>query len=259
LQPDTAGTAPAFRRERHAERSRWRMADDILVAILGSPMVTADEIEAARNCITDASFKKIEKFLRLKSSDAPFRCDILKLIALYRRRPDPAAWEREGLKEVRNYFPKVLKHLRALQERLPGSGTHDLVQTNFLMAILGQVTKTGRRFDNPRYLGFRTALNDLVEVTEAAGVDLRKKRVPPNLSLEAETWLVRQLAEIFQERTGQHPRDHIQSNYAKHKYRGAFFQMADEVLRCVGHPQDNVTRGRMIVRVLQPRKPPRPV
>jgi|SRR5262249_6164990 len=224
---------------------------DIFVATLGSPMPTAKEVEAARKCITEASFKKLEKLLALKSPDKPFRKEALELVVIYRRHPDPAACERKDLKSIRAYFHDVLQHLQALQERLPGQGKHDLVQSNFLLEVLGQGTKTRRRCGGHDYLTFRTALNDFTEATQAASLEMTKKRLPPNLRLEAEKWLVRRLAEIFQKRTGRDPRDHVESNYAKSEYRGAFFEITDEVLRRVGHRQTNTTRGRMIRKVLE--------
>jgi hypothetical protein len=222
-------------------------------------MLTGHEIEAARNCISDDSFKKVEKLLGLKLPDSQLRRCILEAIALYRRSPNPAALDRKNLKALGEYFSNVLKHLRALQKLLPASGKHNLVQSNFLFAILEQGAKTQRTFEGRNYLQFQKGLNDLVEATEAASVELAKRRVPPNLRLDATKWLVLQLADIFQERTGKAPREHIKSNYDKSKYKGAFFQMADEILRRVGHQQENATRGRMITRMLQPPKISRPV
>src|SRR5262249_13379282 len=98
-----------------------------------------------------------------------------------------------------------------------------------------------------------------VKATKAANAKLTTQRVPPNLRLEAVKWLVRELADIFQERTGQDPRDNIQSNYTKSKYKGAFFHLADEILKRVGHRRDNASQGRMIVKALLRPKVLRPV
>jgi hypothetical protein len=249
LQPDTAGTAPAFRRDDFCGRSRWRMADSLFVTF-GSPMPTAVEVEAAQKCITEALFKNLEKLLSLKSPDKPFRKEMLELIALYRRRPDPAVCERKDLKDICAYFHNVLQHLHALKKLLPPSGKHDLVRSNFLLRILGQRLTTRRRFEGRDYLSFRSALDDLIEITKAVNAELTKNRVPPNLRLNAEKWLVRCLAEIFRERTRLDPRDHIKSNYDKTKYRGRFFKMTDDILTCVGHQQKHAARGRMIREVL---------
>jgi len=212
-------------------------------------MLTAHEIEAAGNCIGDASFEKVEKLLGLKPPDSQLRRCILEDIALYRRSPNSAPLDRKNLKALREYFSNVLKHLRALQNLLPVSGVHNLVQSNFLFAILKQAAKA-QTFEGRDYLQFKKALNDLIEATEAASVELAKKRVPPNLRLGAAKWLVWRLADIFHERTGKNPREHIKGNYAKSKYQGAFFQMVDEILTRVGLKQQNVTRGRMIEKVL---------
>ena len=233
------------------------MADDLLFAVQAIQTPTRNEIEAAATRIGHASFKKIEKLLGLSAPDIELRSRIVEAVVLYRRWPDPAASERRDLKVIRKYFFDVLQHLKALQARLP-EGNHDLVQSNFLLRVLEQGTKTRRRFEGRDYLSFRSALNDFTEATQAASVELTKKRVPPNLSLAAEKWLVWQLAEIFQERTGRNPRDHVKSNYDKSKYRGTFFEIADEVLQRVGHQQVNTTRGRMILAVLLP-KTSRPV
>jgi len=225
---------------------------DILVATLGTPMPTAGEVQAARKCITEASFKKLEKLLTLKSPDEPFRKEVLELIAIYRRRSDPAACERKDLKAIRAYFREIVQHLHALQKQLPGSGKHDLVRSNFLLRILDRRLTTRRRFEGRDYLSFRSALDDFVEITKTASEELTKDRVPPHLQLVAEKWPVRRLAEIFRQRTGDDPRKHIQSNYAKTEYRGKFLKMADEILTCVGHQQEHANRVRMIRELLQP-------
>jgi hypothetical protein len=234
------------------------MADDLLFAVQGTPTPTRDEIEAARDCIGDASFKKIEKLFGLSVPDSQLRARILEAIVLYRRWPDPAASVRTDLKVIRKYFSDVLQHLQALQEQLPRTGTRDSVKSSFLLEVLGQGIKMRRRFVGKDYMTLRALLNDFTRATQVASVELTKKRVPPNLRLEGEKWLVRRLAEIFQQRTGRDARDHVESNYAKSEYRGTFFEIADEVLRRVGHQQANTTRGSMIRGVLSP-KMSRPV
>jgi hypothetical protein len=232
------------------------MADDLLFAVQGTP--TRDEIEAAANRIGDASFKKIEKLLGLSAFDNELRARIVEAAAVYRRCADVAASERRNLTAIRKYLSDVVEDLQALQERLPGTGVHDPVRSNFLLEVFGHGIKMRRRFVGNDYLTFRTLLNDFTEAAQAASVELAKKRVPPNLRLEAEKWLVRRLGEVFQERTGRNPRDGVESDYAKREFGGTFFEIADEVLRRVGHQQANTTRGRMILRVLSP-KMPRPV
>jgi hypothetical protein len=230
---------------------------DILVASFASAAVTRDEIEAARSCIDNASFRMLETLLELNSPDIQFRHAILEAVALYKRSPDPASRARKNLKDLRGYLSDVLQHLHALEGLLPASGEQN---SNFLYAIFGQGVATRRRFEGQDYLAFRMALSHFVKVAEAAKRGLKKDRVPPNLHLEAEESLVRQLAEIFQDKTGRNARNGIRSNYTKSKFHGAFFQMANEILGCVGHRQQNVTMGRMIVRVLgKPARTPRPI
>jgi hypothetical protein len=226
---------------------------DILTATLGSPIPTEEEIEAARNCIDDTSFKMLEKLLKLGSPDIQFRGAILEAIVIYRRSPDPASLDRKNLKALREYFSNVLQHLHDLEKLLPPKGEHDSLQSNFLLRVILE-----QAFEGRDYLTFQTALNNFVKATKAANAKLTTQRVPPNLRLEAVKWLVRLLAEIFQERTGKDPRDHIQSNYTKSKYKGTFFHLANEILKRVGHRRENATQGRMIVKVLRP-KVPRPV
>src|SRR5262249_38208674 len=209
-----------------AERLRWRMAR-ILFATLGSPMLTSGEIESGRDWIDGALFKKLEKLLGLKSPDIQFQDGILHAIAHYRRCPDPALVDRKKLKALREYFSDVLEHLQGLEKLLPASGQHDSEQSNFLFVIFDQITNSRQRFD---YLTFKAALDRFLEVTEAANAKLTKQRVPPNLKLPAVEHFVCDLAEIFRERTGQDPQKHIKSDYTKSRYKGAFFQMANEIL-----------------------------
>jgi hypothetical protein len=227
------------------------MADNLLFAVQGTPIPTRDEIEAAANCIGDASFNKIERLLELSAPDNELRARILEAVVVYRSCADVAASERRNLTDIRKYLSGVLEHLQALQEQLPGKGRHDSVKASFLLEVLGQGIKMRRRFVGKDYMTFRALLNDFTRVTQVARVKLKKKRVPPNLRLEGEKWLVRRLAEIFQQRTGRDPRDHVKSNYTKSEYRGTFFEIAEEVLRRLGHQQTNTTRGRMIRRILE--------
>ena len=247
MQPDTVGTAPAFRRDQLCGRLRWRMAN-IFFASSDSPQLTKEEINAALGCVDDALFKSLEKLLHVTSPNSQLREAILDAVAIYLRCPDPAPMDRKTLNELSKYFSDVLQHLLELQELLPAnSGRHDVVKSNFLFSILGEER---HRFGGHDYLMFKRALDDLAEATKAASARLTKLRVPPNFRYGAIKQFVRQLADIFQTTTGKNPREHVKSNYAKTKYHGEFFQMADEVLTRVGCLQQNATRGRMITRML---------
>src|SRR5262249_39067365 len=159
-------------------RWRWRMAD-ILIATLDSSMLTQDEIEAARKCVDDTAFRTLEELLELESPDIQFQRAILEAIALYRRSPDPASLDRKNLKALREYFSEVLQHLHELEKLLPAMGVHDSIKSNFLLEIISEA------FEGRDYLAFHTKLNDFIEATEAASAKLTKRRVPPNLQLEA--------------------------------------------------------------------------
>jgi hypothetical protein len=181
----------------------------------------------------------------------------LEAVALYKRSPDPASRARKNLRNLREYLSDVLQHLHALERLLPASGEQN---SNFLHAIFDQGATTRRRFEGQDYLAFRMALSHFVKVAEAAKRRLKKDRVPSNLHLEAQKLLVRQLADIFKDRTGRDARNDIRSNYAKNEYHGAFFRMANEIFGHVGHRRQNVTMGRMIVRVLgNPARTPWPI
>jgi len=114
---------------------------DILIATLPSVAVTDHEIESARRYIDDAAFKGIEKLLQLKSPDERLRRNILDAVSVFRKHPDPASRDRRALTALRKYVGEVHQHLLKLRNLLPGSGRDSEVQSNFLLAVLGEAKK----------------------------------------------------------------------------------------------------------------------
>jgi hypothetical protein len=253
LQPDTAGIRPAFRCDHFLRSASGGAVADILSVTLLSVSVTDLEIEEARRCIDNAAFRRVEKLLSLKSPNDRFRREILDTVAVFRRHPNPALRDRKSLGELRKHLSKVRQHLLALQKLLPANRGCDSVQSSFVLAILGKPPRTNGIFDSRDYLKFTTLLNAMVEATNATSAELNNERVPPNSQLGAAKQLVRQLADIFSEKTNKRPEDHFGSNYSKDTYRGEFFEMADEILGLVGVRQSHAARGRMIAKLL--RKP----
>ena len=230
---------------------------DILIATLPSVAVTDHEIESARRYIDDAAFKGIEKLLQLKSPDERLRRNILDAVSVFRKHPDPASRDRRALTALRGYVRKVHQHLLELRNLLPGSGRYSEVQSNFLLAVSAEAKKTNWHFEGRDYLAFKEGLDTLNQITEKLAVRLAEERVAPASKQGAAILLIRRLAEIFFETTGNDPRQHIHSNRDKDTYRGKFFQMVDEILRRVGHKQSAAARGRMISTTLQKHYGPR--
>ena len=224
---------------------------DILIATLSSVSVTDHEIEEARRYIDEATFKRIENLLKLRSPDDRFRRDILDAVAVFRRRPNPASSDRKSLKALREYVCDVHQYLLELSKLLPGKGQHDEVQSNFLYAILAEATKSNRDFEGRDYITFKQTLDTIEGIAGQLALALAKERVAPASKHGAANLLVLRLAQIFHERTGKDPRQHIHSNRDKETYRGAFFQLADDILERIGHKkQSNAARGRMIHKTL---------
>jgi hypothetical protein len=227
---------------------------DILIATLPSVAVTDHEIECARRYIDDAAFKGIEKLLELKSPDERLRRNILDAVSVFRRRPDPASRDRRALTALRGYVRKVHQHLLELRNLLPGSDRYSEVQSNFLLAVLAEAKKSNWHFEGRDYLTFKEKLDTIERMAEKL---IAMERVAPASRHGAAILLIRRLAEIFLEATKNDPRQHIRSNRNKDTYQGKFFQMANDVLRRIGHKQSNAARGRMICTTLQQHYGPR--
>jgi hypothetical protein len=223
--------------------------DDIIFATLAIRPATAHEIERARRCIDEATFKRIEKLLELKSPDERLRRNILDAVLVFLSQPDPASRDRTAHKALREYVCKVHQHLLELRNLLPGGGQHGEVQSNFLLGVL-----ENWHFEVNDYLTFKEGLDTLERITEKFAVKLAMERVAPASKHGAAILLIRRLAEIFFETKRNDPRQHVHSNRDKDTYRGKFFQMADDILNRVGQKQSNAARGRMISKTLGPRK-----
>ena len=137
---------------------------------------------------------------------------------------------------------------------LPGRDRHSEVQSNFLAAVLAEAKKSNWHFEGCDYVTFKEKLNTIERMAEKL---IALERVAPASRHGAAILLIRRLAEIFREATKDDPRQHIRSNRNKDTYQGKFFQMANDVLRRIGHKQSNAARGRMICTTLQQHYGPR--
>jgi hypothetical protein len=185
-------------------------------------------LDQARSLIDDAFLQEQEKLVGLGSPSHLFRQDLLTAIAHHLWVPPGglAAISRKDLAAAKKYWRDVHTSLSCLLELLPRENFQEHPQARRMrFELIGKAPEEEQPLRALQLFERRVALENLQAMAEAKMAELSKERIPPNARFGAERILVSQLAGIFLERTGKHPREHIRVNSGKDKYSGIFLSL----------------------------------
>jgi hypothetical protein len=217
--------------------------------------VLIDPIDRARSCIDDASLEEWEKRIKLESPDHQFRQAVWMAVAHHLCVPPGglASVFNEGLTEAKKYWRELHTCLSCLLELLPHENNLKEHSQAWRMRIelIGKAREEEKAIAIRELFEQRATLQNWMILAEAQIEDASEERKSPNDKLGADRILVSQLAQIFRDRTGKDPREHIRGNTAKDAYSGDFFDFANSILRKVGNQPSDPARANMIKKQLR--------